>query len=67
MREIDLLLIAIGRIQIKSPLKNIGNVATPSVTKGDIMELINHIILEINWFYLAMLMELCLRGMSLSF
>ena len=61
--EIDLLLTSIGRIQINSPLRNFITLATPSITKSDIKELINHTTLAANWFYLAILMDLCLHGM----
>ena len=61
-----LLLNSVGRIQIKYPLRNFAIATSQNITKAEITELINHTILEINWFYLITLMELCLHGKSIQ-
>ena len=63
INEFNLLLMAIGRIQIQSPLRDLTDNALQNFNKANIDELMNHTILEINWFYLIILMELCLNGM----
>ena len=56
------LVAAIGRINIQSALMLSTDEALYHATKRNIDDLLNHVILEINWFYLVILMELCLHG-----
>ena len=60
--ELKSLLMAVGRIQIQSPLISNTETVKEIYSKRNLDDHIAHLVLELNWHYVVMLSEVCLKG-----